>query len=91
MIKIVKCELQFPYDQYKRYTDAEKKVLKIEKSFDSPWASWEVRIPSAMSSPRTIVSSHKLDDIKKFLSQFNSVEELVGTWFINGMKPLSVK
>lgn len=91
MIKIVKCELQFPYDQYKRYTDTEKKFLKIEKSFDSPWASWEVRVPSAMDSPRTIVSSHKLDDIKKFLSQFNSVEELIGTWFINGMKPLAVK
>ena len=39
MIKIVKCELQFPYDPYKRYTDAEKKFLKIEKSFDSPCAS----------------------------------------------------
>lgn len=91
MIKIVKCELQFPYYQYKRYTDAEKKVLKIEKSFDSPWASWEVKIPSAMSSPRLIASSHKLDEIKKFLSQFNSVEELVGTWFINGMKPLAVE
>lgn len=91
MIKIVKCELQFPYDQYKRYTDAEKKVLKIEKSFDSPWASWEVKIPSAMSSPRLIASSPKLDEIKKFLSQFNSVEELVGTWFINGMKPLTIK
>ena len=91
MIKIVKWELQFPYDQYKRYTDAEKKVLKIEKSFDSPWASWEVKIPSAMSSPRLIASSPKLDEIKKFLSQFNSVEELVGTWFINGMKPLTIK
>ena len=91
MIKIVRCELQFSYDQYKRYTDAEKKFLKIDKSFDSPWASWEVRIPSAMSSPRTIASSPKLDEIKKFLSQFNSVEELIGTWFINGMKPLAIK
>lgn len=90
MIKVVKTERQYSSYQYKRYTDADKHFLKIEKTFDSPWADWEVTVPFEMSYQKTIVSSPKFDEIRKFLSKFNSVEELIGVWFINGKKPFTI-
>lgn len=67
--------------------DRDDKAITICKEYDTAWSWYTINLHGVGSFlGEEIAWGRKLSDIKKFLEQFNSSDELVGRWFLNKKK-----
>lgn len=69
-------ESPYPFGKCKNYFD-DRRIISIEKLYDRPEQDWCVVFGNNL-----IFQDEDFSKIEEYLSKWNSVEELVGAYFI---------